>query len=87
MREGTAARPIRAAEHKRLSELVDKASADGYRLVGVASRELDPSETSAAGLAGARDLERDLAHPLAAVPVVAGDLDLLVVEQVVVAPA
>ncbi|HEX7473873.1 MAG TPA: magnesium-translocating P-type ATPase, partial [Candidatus Limnocylindrales bacterium] len=60
VREGAAARPIKAPEKKRLSDLVDKASADGYRLVGVASRELDPAETSAAGLAGAKDLERDL---------------------------
>ncbi len=44
VREDHTARPIRAAEHARLKKLVDGASADGFRLVAVASRALDPAE-------------------------------------------
>ena len=44
---GMYARPIRRAEHDRLAKLVDTASADGFRLVAVASRELDPAELKA----------------------------------------
>jgi Mg2+-importing ATPase len=66
------ARAIRKAEHDRLGKLVDDASADGFRLVAVASRVLKPDElpaspaagraASAAGvpLADASRLERDL---------------------------
>ena len=39
-------RPIDAAEHGRLAKLVDSASADGYRLVAVASRLLAATELS-----------------------------------------
>jgi P-type Mg2+ transporter len=42
-----AARPIHAAEHRRLAKLVDGASAEGYRLVAVASRSLDADELAA----------------------------------------
>ena len=41
---GMVARPLDSGEHKRLTKLVDGASADGFRLVAVASRVLDPSE-------------------------------------------
>jgi len=74
VREGDAARPITPAEHKRLAGLVDRASADGFRLVAVGSRVLAPDELgpsaasgAAAGIAGAAAsmadadrLERDL---------------------------
>ena len=38
------ARKIRKAEHDRLAKLVDGSSADGFRLVAVASRVLEPRE-------------------------------------------
>jgi Mg2+-importing ATPase len=67
VREDHTARPIDAAEHARLAALVDGASADGFRLVAVASRVLSPEELaslkapgSAVGLAAADRLERDL---------------------------
>ncbi len=60
VREGDAARPLGKRETERLRRLVDRASSDGFRLVGVASRELDPAETSVAGLTDAPALERDL---------------------------
>jgi Mg2+-importing ATPase len=44
VREDHTARPIRKAEHARLSKLVDGASADGFRLVAVASRVLSHEE-------------------------------------------
>ncbi len=61
------ARPIRAAEHARLKKLVDGSSADGFRLVAVASRTLAPAEVKpaqpsghAASPADADRLEKDL---------------------------
>jgi Mg2+-importing ATPase len=67
VREDHNARPIDAAEHARLAALVDGASADGFRLVAVASRTLSPDEVvslsapgSPVGLAAADTLERDL---------------------------
>jgi Mg2+-importing ATPase len=67
VREDHAARPIDAAEHARLAALVDGASADGFRLVAVASRTLSPGEVASlsapggpVGLAAADTLERDL---------------------------
>ena len=67
VREDHTARPIDAAEHARLAALIDGASADGFRLVAVASRILSPGELaslaapgSAVGLAAADTLERDL---------------------------
>ncbi len=67
VREDHSARPIHASEHARLRKLVDGASADGFRLVAVASRALRPDElqagTSPAGTANLTDadrLERDL---------------------------
>ena len=47
VREDHTARPIRKAEHDRLAKLVDEASADGFRLVAVASRVLKPNELAA----------------------------------------
>jgi Mg2+-importing ATPase len=44
VREDHTARPIRKAERNRLAKLVDGASADGFRLVAVASRVLRPDE-------------------------------------------
>ncbi len=44
VREDHTARPIRKAEHDRLTKLVDGASADGFRLVAVASRVLSHEE-------------------------------------------
>jgi len=67
VREDHTARPIDVAEHVRLAALVDGASADGFRLVAVASRVLSSEELasltapgSAVGLAAADLLERDL---------------------------
>jgi Mg2+-importing ATPase len=66
VREDHMARPIRTAEHARLKKLVDGASADGFRLVAVASRALSPADLKAAGsgpaasLADADRLEKDL---------------------------
>ena len=66
VREGDASRTIEAAEHTRLATLVDGASADGYRLVAVGSRDLGPDELAAApgkapaALADADRLEKDL---------------------------
>jgi Mg2+-importing ATPase len=67
VREDHAARSIHAAEHARLKKLVDGASADGFRLVAVASRALAPADLKparpsgpAASLADADRLERDL---------------------------
>ena len=67
VREDATARPIDAAEHARLAALVDGASADGFRLVAVASRVLSPEELAslaapgtAVGLAAADRLEREL---------------------------
>jgi Mg2+-importing ATPase len=61
VREDHTARPIRAAEHTRLKKLVDGASAQGYRLVAVASRSLAAADLApAAGLADADRLERGL---------------------------
>ena len=60
VREDHSARPILKAEHDRLGKLVDGSSADGFRLVAVGSRVLDPDELgklSASDLAG---LEHDL---------------------------
>jgi len=47
VREDHTARAIRKAEHDRLARLVDDASADGFRLVAVASRVLRPDELAA----------------------------------------
>jgi Mg2+-importing ATPase len=44
VREDHTARAIRKAEHDRLAKLVDGSSADGFRLVAVASRVLKPNE-------------------------------------------
>jgi len=44
VREDHTARTIRKAEHDRLAKLVNGASADGFRLVAVASRVLRPDE-------------------------------------------
>jgi Mg2+-importing ATPase len=67
VREDHTARPIDAAEHARLAALIDGASADGFRLVAVASRVLSHEELAslaapgtAVGLAAADRLERDL---------------------------
>jgi Mg2+-importing ATPase len=67
VREDHAARPIDAPEHARLAALVEGASAEGFRLVAVASRTLSPEELSslaapgnAVRLAAAEKLERDL---------------------------
>ena len=67
VREDHTARPIRAAEHARLKKLVDGSSADGFRLVAVASRTLAPADVKsaqpsepAASLADADRLEKDL---------------------------
>ncbi|MGA3057397.1 MAG: magnesium-translocating P-type ATPase [Candidatus Limnocylindrales bacterium] len=67
VREDHAARPLRAAERARLKKLVDGASAEGYRLVAVASRSLAPADLRpsrpsgpAASLADADRLERGL---------------------------
>jgi Mg2+-importing ATPase len=67
VREDHTARPIRAAEHARLKKLVDGSSADGFRLVAVASRALAPADLNpaqpsgpAASLADADRLEKDL---------------------------
>ena len=67
VREDDSARPIRAAEHARLKKLLDGSSADGFRLVAVASRALAPAELKpaqpsghAASLADADRLEKDL---------------------------
>ena len=47
VREDHKARAIRKAEHDRLGKLVNDASADGFRLVAVASRVLKPNELAA----------------------------------------
>ena len=47
VREDHTARTIRKAEHDRLAKLVDGSSADGFRLVAVASRVLEPKELAA----------------------------------------
>jgi Mg2+-importing ATPase len=67
VREDHTARPIRAAEHARLKKLVDGSSADGFRLVAVASRTLAPADLKpaqssghSASLADADRLEKDL---------------------------
>jgi Mg2+-importing ATPase len=67
VREDHTARPIDAAEHARLAALVDGASADGFRLVAVASRTVTLDEVASlsapggpVGLAAADTLERDL---------------------------
>jgi len=60
VREDHSARPIRKAEHDRLAKLVDGASADGFRLVAVASRVLAPAELAAKGASDLAGLERDL---------------------------
>jgi Mg2+-importing ATPase len=73
VREDHTARAIRKAEHDRLAKLVDDASADGFRLVAVASRALKPDELVAlpaastgstpvviSGLSDADRLEREL---------------------------
>jgi P-type Mg2+ transporter len=44
VREDHTARPIHKAEHDRLAKLVNESSADGFRLVAVASRVLRPDE-------------------------------------------
>ena len=60
VRQDGSIRPIGAAEHTRLQRLLDGASADGYRLVAVASRELAAGEGAGPNLAQADSLERDL---------------------------
>jgi P-type Mg2+ transporter len=50
VREDHTARPIRKAEHDRLGKLADDSSAEGFRLVAVASRALSKAEL--AGLPG-----------------------------------
>jgi Mg2+-importing ATPase len=54
VREDHTARKIGSAEHARLLKLVNDASADGFRLVAVASRTLDPSELAAVKPAAAK---------------------------------
>ena len=62
VREDHAARPIGSAEHDRLAKLVDSASAEGFRLVAVGSREIADAEVGApaAGVIEVAPLERDL---------------------------
>jgi len=67
VREDHAARRIKATEHKRLAELVDSASAEGFRMVAVGSRLLSADELKVSGkgapaatLDDAARLERDL---------------------------
>ncbi len=52
VREDHTARPIDRAEHARLAKLIDEASTQGYRLVAVGSRVLEPGELSPAGAVG-----------------------------------
>ena len=63
VRVAHASRAIRAAEHKRLAALIDKASADGYRLVAVGSRSLTPKEfpgsSTARGASGSASAASD----------------------------
>ncbi len=59
VREGSLSRPIDRAEHIRIAKLVDTASADGFRLVAVGSRDLEPEEISGTRIEVER-LERDL---------------------------
>ena len=56
---GMFARPV-DGESDRLNKLVDDASAQGFRLVAVASRQLDPSEMADLSSPDAAGLERDL---------------------------
>ncbi len=66
VREDGTSRPIGHGEHERLASLIDKASADGFRLVAVGSRDLAPDELgppaagAAASLEDADRLERGL---------------------------
>ena len=62
VREDHAPRPIGSAEHDRLAKLVDSASAEGFRLVAVGSREVADAEVGApaAGVIEVAPLERDL---------------------------
>jgi P-type Mg2+ transporter len=74
VREDHAARPIDAAEHARLAARVDGASADGFRLVAVASRIVSPDELASPAAPGSTvgldvagvltgDEMRTLTHP------------------------
>ena len=56
---GMYARPV-DGESDRLNKLVDEASADGFRLVAVASREISPAEVAGLSNPDASELERDL---------------------------
>jgi Mg2+-importing ATPase len=56
---GMVARPV-DGESERLNKLVNDASADGFRLVAVASRELDPAEAAGLSTPDADKLERGL---------------------------
>ena len=72
VREDHTARPIRKAEHDRLAKLVDEASADGFRLVAVASRVLKPNElaalpASAAKASAAKDSTSSTSSPPAVI--------------------
>jgi len=56
---GMYARPV-DGESDRLSQLVNDASTDGFRLVAVASRELGPDELTGSATPDPANLERDL---------------------------
>ena len=61
VREDHTARPIDRAEHERLARLVDEASADGFRMVAVGSRDLAPGELghpTAGAMASLDDADR-----------------------------
>jgi Mg2+-importing ATPase len=63
VRVESASRPIHKAEHDRLRKLVDGSSADGFRLVAVASRVLRPDE-----LTGLSQAPADAPEPPATAP-------------------
>ena len=63
VRVESASRPIHKAEHDRLRKLVDGSSADGFRLVAVASRVLRPDE-----LTGLTRAPADAPEPPATAP-------------------
>jgi Mg2+-importing ATPase len=63
VREDSTSRPIHKAEHDRLRKLVDGSSADGFRLVAVASRVLRPDE-----LTGLTQAPATASDPAAAAP-------------------
>jgi len=66
VRADNSARPIRKAEHDRLAKLVNSSSADGFRLVAVASRVLRPDELTGLPDAPAADNTPTAASAVAA---------------------